>query len=239
VSEADILMRSTFLIPFLCAATTSSAALHFRYDPGARRYSVETSGVAIEKARLGIEINGTVRWAGDARHTAWNGGTEARFDFTEALRWTVRFRQREDALEVTSTVENTGANPVKLGRCLLIDVSHESGRIGMAPDTTALVLTASQYPERVVRLAQLKQPLESKVLTQWFSPDAGAALQFGFVSFDRAETAIASGWDPSGTTPVVSAWSDFKGFDLAPHASIESETLRIGLERDPYGNVNK
>ena len=72
-------MRPTFLIPLLCAAgaATSSAAFHFRYDPVTRQYSVEASGVALEPARLGIEINGTVRWASHARHAAWNGGTQA------------------------------------------------------------------------------------------------------------------------------------------------------------------
>ncbi|MEO7143772.1 MAG: hypothetical protein ABI165_09760 [Bryobacteraceae bacterium] len=234
-------MRTAWLVLFLSAvAAAAPGAVHgFRYDAATRRYSVEGSATAIEKARLGIEADGVMHWASDAQHAAWNGTDEARFDFAApALRWTVRFHHTGEALLITSTIENTGAHPVQLGRCRLLDVTGEVGQVHLGPDTVALLLTATQYPERVVRLAEAKQPLESKVLTEWFSAASGAALQFGFVSFDRAETAIQSGWGAGRRTPLVSAWSDFKGFDLAPRASIDSETLRIGLERDPYAALN-
>jgi hypothetical protein len=75
----------------------------------------------------------------------------------------------------------------------------------------------------------------SKPLTQWYSPGGGPVVQFGFVTFDRAETVIQSGWDKSRQLPVVSAWNDFQGFELAPGASVGSETLRVSLEPDPMG----
>ncbi len=82
--------------------------------------------------------------------------------------------------------------------------------------------------------ASLKKRFISKTLTQWFTPGSGPALQFGFLTFDRAETVIESEWDDSRQVPVMSAWTDFQGFELRPGASVDSETLRIGLESDPH-----
>jgi hypothetical protein len=221
------------LILFFTAARVCGAASGFRYDPTTRTYSIDGPAV-IEKARLGLEANGTMRWANEAQSTDWDGMQTARFDFASPpLRWTVQFRPAGETLLVTLTVENLGSNAVKLGRCKLIDA-----RVGMASDTTALILTATQYPERVVRLAGLEQPVDSKILTQWFSASSRTALQVGFVSFDRAETTVASGWDAAQHAPVVSAWSDFKGFELAPKASVESEVLCIDPGRDPYAALD-
>ena len=226
-------MKRTPLIILFC---TCASGAGFHYDAAARRYSFEGAAAAIERARMGLEVNGAMRWADDARHADWNSNArEARFEFdSPALLFAVRFRENGESLLVTSKVENTGAAAVKLGRCLLADVTDEAGSVRMADDATALLLTASQYPERVVRISEQKQPAESKILTEWFSSHAGAALQFGFVSFDRAETAVASGWDAVRRSPVASAWSDFKGFELAPQAAVDSETLRIDVQRDPY-----
>lgn len=214
-------MRTVLMI--LLPAVVSAASFH--YDSATRKYSV----ASILGARLGIEVNGSMRWAEDARNASWDG-KEARFLFAAPqVRWSVRFSESGETLLVSSTVMNAGGAAVKLGRCILVD-----GRARMAADTTALLLTATQYPERVVRLAGLAKAAESKVLTQWFSEGSGAALQVGFLSFDRAETSVASGWDAERLMPTVSAVSDFKGFDLAAGAAVESESLRISAERDPY-----
>jgi hypothetical protein len=79
-----------------------------------------------------------------------------------------------------------------------------------------------------------KGPFISKTLTQWFTPGGGPALQFGFLTFDRAETVIESGWSAARHVPVVSAWTDFQGFELQGGAAVDSEALRIGLESDPH-----
>ena len=62
---------------------------------------------------------------------------------------------------------------------------------------------------------QSSEPLVSKTLTQWFSPGGGPALQFGFVTFDRAETVVQSTWDMARQAATVRAWNDFAGFELA------------------------
>jgi hypothetical protein len=231
-------MRTTLLFLFISATGAGMSGTGFRYDSAARRYSVVGPSASIESARLGIELDGVLRWAGDARRATWNGKDEADYEFAApALRWTVRFRQQADALLVTSTAQNAGGRTLKLGRCVLIDVTGETGRVRIASDAVALLLTATQYPERVVRLERIEQPVESRVLTEWYSSNSASAVQFGFVTFDRAETTIASGWNKVRGGPEVSAWSDFKGFELAPGRSVDSETLRIDLDHDPYRSL--
>ena len=61
------------------------------------------------------------------------------------------------------------------------------------------------------QVASAKGPFISKTLTQWFTPGSGPAMQFGFLTFDRAETVVESGWDDARQAPVVSAWTDFPG----------------------------
>jgi hypothetical protein len=220
-----------------------AATTQFHFDPKSRRYSVE-GPVGLKNARLGIEVDGSMHWADQAAQAAWSDG-EARFEFAAPrLGWKVRFKWLSEcpALLIGSTLENRGKQPVKLGRCRLADTDSATSEVhfGPNPSNAAALLTKGMGspPWWSKSLMQSPEPLVSKVLTQWYSPGSGPALQFGFVSFDRAETVIQSGWDKARQIPVVSAWNDFQGFELAPGASVDSEELRIGLESDPLAAMD-
>ena len=215
-----------------------AATTQFHFDLQTRRYSIE-GPVGFKNARLGIEVNGAMHWADDAAHAAWNDG-EAKVEFTAPqMEWKVRFKWVSDrpALLISSTLENRGQQPVKLGRCLLVDTNNATSevRFGSHPENAAALLTkgAGNPPWFSKSLMKSPEPLISKTLTQWFSPGSGPALQFGFVTFDRAETVIESKWDTVRKCPIVSGWSAFSGFELGPLVSVDSEQLRIGLETDP------
>jgi hypothetical protein len=219
-------------------AATGEPASPFRFDQQARRYSIDGS-VGLKDARLGIEAGGRTLWADEAAHAAWSDGA-AKFEFTEPpLIWNVHFQWLPDrpALIISSTLVNRGKQPIKLGRCLLADTDSPTSevRFGAHPENAAALFTkgAGNPPWSSKSLRQSPEPLISKTLTQWFSPGSGPALQFGFATFDRAETVVQSSWDKARQLPVVSAWNDFNGFELAPGASVDSEALRIGLEPDP------
>ena len=186
----------------------------------------------MKNVRLGIELNGAMRWASDADRATWKEG-EAYFQFG-SQEWRVQFRRAGEAWLIGSTVRNAGDKPIRLGRCILVD----STDIQLGENPVALVMTEGQGSSRVWNLSQVRKPLVGKILTQWFSPASRQALQFGFVSFDRAEVVVESGWDESRRIPTVSAWTDFAGFELAPGASVNSETLRIGFEQDPFDALN-
>ena len=220
------------------AGTSESAAASFRFDHQSRRYSID-GPVGLKNARLGIEMDGSMHWADQAAHVAWSDG-EARFEFAAPrFGWKVRFKWLNEcaALLISSTLENQGKQPVKLGRCRLADTDDAMSevRFGSHPENAAALLTkrAGNPPWGSKSLMQSPEPLVSKTLTQWFSPGSGPALQFGFVTFDRAETVIESKWVKARQNPSVSAWSDFNGFELGPGDSVDSEQLRIGLESDP------
>jgi hypothetical protein len=203
---------------------------------------------------------------GAVAHTTPSEGEDANFIFADPpLSWKVRFKWLRDcpALLISSALENQGKQPVKLGRCRLADTDSATGevRFGAHPSNVAALLNKGMGNPAwwSKSLMQSPEPLVSKVLTQWFSPGSGPspaegsrghqgsdvippagspALQFGFVTFDRAETVIQSGWDKARQIPVVSAWNDFQGFELAPGASVDSEELRIGLEADPLAALD-
>ncbi|MGA3322936.1 MAG: hypothetical protein ABSF45_00550 [Terriglobia bacterium] len=219
------------------------ATTQFNFDHKSRRYSID-GPVGLNNARLGIEVDGSMHWADEAEHATWSDG-EANFEFAEPhIGWKVRFKWLSEcpALLIRSTLENQGKQPVKLGRCRLADTGSATSevRFGPHPENAAALLTkgAGNPPWWSKSLMQSPDPLVSKTLTQWFSPGSAPALQFGFVTFDRAETVIESRWDKARQVPVVSAWNDFNGFELAPGASVDSEELRIGLESDPLAALD-
>jgi len=246
----------------------------FHFDLKTRRYSLE-GPAGIQNARLGVEIDGTPHWVDESAHVAWSGSEtgEARIQLSSApVAWQVRFDWEDDgrALVISSTLENRGKKPLKLGRCRLADTTDASSAVhfGEHPEkAAALVCNGTGGPpwrshglapasnkrlsERADTFAtegvnishgkvavpgqtvSAKGPFISKTLTQWFTPGSGPALQFGFLTFDRAETVIESGWNEARHVPVMSAWTDFQGSELQPGASVDSEVLRIGLEHDP------
>lgn len=219
------------LVLLLCGAAAAGAGPRLQYDQTARRYSLD-GPVSLKNVRLGIELNGVMRWATDADRAGFHEN-EATFQFG-AQEWTVHFRPSTEAWLIGSTVRNAGDKPIKLGRCTLLD----SNEIRFGPNPVAMVTTEGQGSSRVWSLPQAQKPLVGKILTQWFSSASGQALQFGFVSFDRAEVAVESRWDQARNLPAVSAWTDFQGFDLSPGASVDSETLRIGFEPNPFTALN-
>jgi hypothetical protein len=255
-------------------ASPAEAAGRFHFDSQARRYSI-TGPVGVKEARMGVEIDGVTHWADEAKHVDWSGGEtgEAKIEFTSpTVTWRVRFAWETDghALVVSSTLENHGKQPLKLGRCQLIDTTGPASAVlfGEHPENaTAMVTNGTGFPWRTHGLApstqrraertdtfstegvntshgklalvpgqsvSAKGPFISKTLTQWFTPAGGPALQFGFLTFDRAETVTDSGWDEARHVPVVRAWTDFQGTELQPGASLDSETFRIGLETNPH-----
>jgi len=248
----------------------------FHFDPKTRRYSLSGT-VGLKDVRLGMEIDGATYWVDESAHLDWNGDEtgEAKIAFqSPPVAWRVRFDWESDgqALVVSSTLENRGRQPLKLGRCRLADATDHASQVlfGVSPEKAAVMTcngtgnppwrTHGLAPSTQVRRSERSDtfstegvnashgqlaavpgqnaaahgPFISKTLTQWFTPGSGPALQFGFLTFDRAETLIESGWDEARQVPVVSAWTDFQGFELAPGASVDSEVLRVGLETDPH-----
>jgi hypothetical protein len=223
--------------------TTGDSASTFRFDHQSRRYSID-GAVGLKDARLGIEADGVMLWADEAAHATWSDGA-TKFEFTEPpLIWTVHFQWLSDrpALIISSTLLNQGKQPIKLGRCHLADTNNPTSevRFGAHPENAAALLTKGMGSPAwsTKSLTSSPEPLVSKTFAQWFSPGSGPALQFGFVTFDRAETVIESKWDKARQTPVVSAWNDFNGFELAAGAAVDSEQLRIGLEPDPLAAMD-
>jgi len=125
----------------------AASAGRFHFDPKTRRYSV-TGPVGVKTACLGIEVDGVTYWADSAAHVDWTGDEmgEAMITFTTPpVAWRVRFDWESDghALVISSTLENRGSKPLKLGRCRLLDIADRSSEVlfGDHPEQAAAFVT--------------------------------------------------------------------------------------------------
>jgi hypothetical protein len=222
---------------FCCAALPAArAGSEFRFDAAAARWTLAGSQARVENARMGVEIDGVAQWPDKASAAPGDNAVELRFAGPAGVVWTVQFRHAagEQALEIDSTLRNTGDRAVRIGRVRLLDLSDPSGSLSMSRSTVALLMTGWQRRSQVKRIEGSAEPLVSKTLTQLFDVESGAALNVGFVSFDRAETDVEISWDAARRTAVLSAWCDLAGYTLAPGASVKPEVLRIAVGQDPY-----
>src|SRR5208283_218575 len=102
----------------------------FHFDPQTRRYSLPGT-VGLQNVRLGVEIDGATHWVDEFAKVDWSGDEtgEAKIEFHSVpVAWRVRFDWGSDghALLVSSTLENRGKRPLKLGRCHLADATDHS-----------------------------------------------------------------------------------------------------------------
>jgi hypothetical protein len=162
--------------------------------------------------RVGLEVNSELHWA--------EAGAGRRPQFPRAG---VAITWREQAGVVSATLRNPGAAPIKLGRFIL-------ARAEAVPGDVALVMSGWQLPNLVKPTAEKK--LASKTLLQLWDRASATALQFGFVSFDRANTEIEV------ERGVVTAYCDFEGYSLPPGGSMESERLRVARGDHPIAALH-
>lgn len=175
----------------------------------AAEFTYQAAGLT---CRVGLEADAMLQWTVTSAQ-----GTPVLPHPGLELTW------RRQADVVSATVRNTGAAPVKLGRFILAEAAG-------VPGDVALVMTGWQLPNTVQPVSGKK--LVSKTLLQLWDRAAATAVQFGFVSFDRANTEIVV---ENGN---VSASCDFEGFVLAPGAAIESERLRLHRGNDPVAALH-
>src|ERR1022692_1618428 len=83
----------------LCGTIAAAAVPGLQYDQTSRRYTLE-GPVALKNVRLGLELNGAMRWASEADRAAWKQN-EATFQFG-TKQWTVRFRPTGEAWLISS-----------------------------------------------------------------------------------------------------------------------------------------
>ena len=123
-------------------------------------------------------------------------------------------------------LRNTGREAARIGRIIVREVP-----LGMSPQAVALIMSGWQGPSAVHRLAGAKHT--SKTVAQFWDPASNRALQVAFDTFDRADTLIEI------ENGMARAVCDFRGFLLAPGASIETETLRVTESASPIAALHQ
>lgn len=211
---------------WLAAAAAGQA---MRVDGEARRYTLPVLGAA----RVGVELDGNLRWSAEAARARWEGGAgEGRWvlEFERPrLEWVLRFSKSADGrgIRVTSRLRNTGAAAVRLGRVILGDWAGAA----VGEDAVALVMSGWQTPSVVKRVRAGE--LVSKTLTVLHSRGSGVSALVGFTSFDRANTEIGMRWDARWSGVSVTAYCDFEGFLLSAGTEVDSERLLVRVDADP------
>ncbi len=199
------------LLPLLLSVILTSAASGLAAD-----FTYRASGFT---CRVGVEVDGMLHWA-EAPASSDETAPRTLLHLPSSP---VTIDWRHDASGVSATLRNPGPAPLKLGRVIL-------ARTDGVPGEMALVMSGWQLSNTVQATAGKK--LVSKTLLQLWDRAAGDAVQFGFTTFDRADTAIEV------ERSTVTASCDFAGFTLAPGAAIETERLRIARGRDPVAALH-
>jgi len=202
VRPAPIARCGTLL--FLLAATLLPAALAAEFRPA----------IAGWPARVGVHVDGTLHWA----ETGPDGGPAFPAAGLAAT-WTAG---PDDTVSVA--VRNTSGRPRALGRFIVAQLAD-------VPGDRALVMSGWQLTNLVQPVVPGKK-LVSKTVLQLWQPAPAAAVQVGFVTFDRINTEI----EVDGGT--VTAVCDFEGFVLAPDAAIATERLRVTRGTDPIAELH-
>ncbi len=219
--------------PFATLAT-AGAAPRFAFDCDQHQFTFADGLVGLENARLSLEANGQRLRANQAKGTwqpAHHGGTsELTFD-APGLVWNLTFeRTGKTVLQLASTLRNTSAQSIRLGRVRLADGPL---RLGGGDPGQAVLLTMSgwQGSSRLRKFPVGGEPLSSRILAPVHHE--GASVLLAFKTFDRAWT------EHQVTARTAVSTCDFAGYALAPGASIAVETLWIDLGADPFTSLER
>jgi len=147
--------------------------------------------------------------------------------------WRIEVEQSPRTVIVRSTLQNAGKAAVKLGKAVLFQ--EDSIRLGDGGDKiTVLPWQQGQDMQNVYRLDDPNLPAIARIKAQVFNASRNESIQIGFLTFQRADTAVEIRPDASGSQAGFSAYCDFGGWMLPPNASTRTEVFQLAVGNDPY-----
>lgn len=215
--------------------------------------SKDVPALGIADARLGLEVNGTIRWSTHADSVRSGGSPDGvvaagsgsvlhiRFD-REGVEWIVRFALSDDGAtaSISSTIQNKSSRAARLGKCWLAHAAGAAGKVSLgtaAGETVALVCSGTSGPTTVKRVKSGSNRHKTKTIAQLYNPASGVALQSAFVTLDRVDTEHEVTCSADGGNIGISSFCNFGGFELPAGQSVESERLMLQAGRDPHAQL--
>ena len=221
------------------------------FDANTRLLSLHSAdGVVRIDAAPSLEVNGERVTAGDAdgieESAVASRGEEGRvaLGFSAlGVKWVVMLWLSEDGETalLRSSIENLGHEPVRLGRCTLIDVTPKLGQVelqGDEGDAVYLQMSGTTSPCQVLRAAEGDNPKMSRTLLHIVSHAAQRALHLGFITFDRVTTFHELGYDRANGISSLQSVCDFEGYELGPGEVVEAETLMVEARADYHASLH-
>ncbi|MBM3890787.1 MAG: hypothetical protein FJ388_16885, partial [Verrucomicrobia bacterium] len=215
--------------------------------------SKDVPALGIADARLGLEVNGTIRWSTHADSVRSGGSLDGvvaagsgsvlhiRFD-REGVEWIVRFALSDDGAtaSISSTIQNKSSRAARLGKCWLAHAAGAAGKVSLGTavgETVALVCSGTSGPTTVKRVKSGSNRHKTKTIAQLYNPASGVALQSAFVTLDRVDTEHEVTCSADGGNIGISSFCNFGGFELPAGQSVESERLMLQAGRDPHAQL--
>ena len=228
------------------------------FEPDSRTFSCRSETEAclgIRDASLALEVNGQCLSAKTASDIDVEGFAESgsvaagsagraafRFDHV-GLDWEVTLALSADGLtgQISSRITNSSDAEVILGKCTLMHVEPQSGSIELGQDVGDAVYLdckASVHDTRIRQCTEDGGRHTVKTICHMYNRHSKRALNLSFVTFDRVNTEHRFAYEAGKGIVELTSYCDFEGFRLQPGASVDSETLTVEMQRNPYASLD-
>jgi hypothetical protein len=208
--------------------------------------SDETDPVGLSNATCALEIDHQIFDVADIQ-PAIQLKSGQRYSLTLAnhpggVFWDIDFQLSSDRTTgfISAQITNSADQPVKLGKCFLLQVTPKQGVLALGPNPAQQVFLESHASAalRAVRhLADNDGKHATKTLAHFFNPSISRALHLSFITFDRLNTEHHFQFSASEGFQTYQAICDFDGFPLQPGQSIRTETLMLEIRDNPFSSL--
>jgi hypothetical protein len=154
------------------------------------------------------------------------------------LTWEVvgEIDQAANTLILRSSIRNESQRPIALGKAFLLRTNGLIGFFEPGDEVVYLPITSGEQAQQLKQVQKLDaKGATSGIAMQAFNQSQSKALQAGFVTFQRAKTMVEHARQASALQLKV--WCEFDRWELDPGASTSTETLILGIGKNPHAQL--
>jgi len=226
--------------------TRNQQLIELNWSPNHKGFNIKSRGdspIALEGLGGTVEINGQTYYLEDAKIisapviTQDKGQTEGRLSLGEInclWIWEVTYNNKE--FEVTATIQNTGNEPLTIGRWDVINVSKNRKGIfkaGENPDNVRF-FRWRPWDMRVEILNCENGQHSSDNICLLYDPISKQTFMSAFISMNRMHCRHNLHYSHINGIEEYTATCSFGNYELPPGKKLVSEKLRFSFHTNPY-----